>query len=131
MARTNGCRWFGLVSAAGANATSSFLYPRTKGQTEADMIALDLPQLAIFRPGLLLCSRVESRPLERVASWLAPLLNFISGERAAISTATVARAMLLDAMETATAAKRGEPTVAIKVLDNKAMIDFVKLADKL
>lgn len=131
MAKANGCRWLGLVSAAGANATSSFLYPRTKGQTEADMIALDLPQLAIFRPGLLLCSREESRPMERMISWFAPLMNFLSGERAAISTVTVARAMLLDVMETTTAAKRGEPSVAIKILDNKAMINFVKLADKL
>lgn len=131
MAKAGGCRWFGLVSSAGANATSSFLYARTKGQTEADMTALDLPQLAIFRPGLLLCARTESRPLERAASWLAPLMNFVSGERAAIATATVARAMLLDVMETATAARRGEPSVAIKVLDNKAMVNLVKLADKL
>lgn len=131
MAKTGGCRWFGLVSAAGANATSSFLYARTKGQTEADMIALDLPQLAIFRPGLLLCSRTESRPLEQVAGWLAPLMNFVSGERAAIATSTVARAMLLDAMETTTAARRGEPSVAVKILDNKAMVNLVKLADKL
>lgn len=129
MAKEGGCKWFGLVSAAGANANSSFLYPRIKGETEADLITVDLPHLAIFRPGLLECSRTESRPMERVAGWLAPLMNLVSGGRAAIPTATVARAMLLDAMETTAAYKRGEPRVAVKILGNKAMVDSVKLAD--
>lgn len=128
LAKEGGCKWFGLVSAADANARSSFLYPRTKGETENDLANLQLPHLFVYQPGFLQCNRQEYRPLERLLGWIIPIVNFISGGRAAIPTETVARAMIIDAMETALADARGEPKVSLKIIPNKAMIDSVKLA---
>lgn len=128
-AKACGVRWFGLVSSAGASPTSHFLYLRTKGETENDLAALDLPHLSIFRPGYLKCARVESRPMERIIGWFMPFSNFLTGERSAIPTETVAKCMILDAMETACADAKGEPPSAVKIIDNKAMIDSVKLSE--
>lgn len=66
---------------------------------------------------------------ERIAGWFAPLLNVLTGGRAAIPTETVARAMIIDAMEGAVADAKREPRVAVKIVGNKAMVDSVKLAD--
>lgn len=128
MAKQGGCRWLGVVSSTGANHCSSFLYLRTKGQTEADLCSLELARLAIFRPGYLQCHRTESRPFERAMGWFMPLLNLMSGGRVAIPTDTVARAMIIDAMEAGVADSKGEPRVAVKILDNKAMVNSIKLA---
>lgn len=127
MAKAGGCRWFGLVSAASADAKSSFLYSRTKGETETDLTALEFPHLFIYRPGLLQCNRAESRPLERMAGWLAPIMNFCSGGRAAIPVETVAKVMVQDTMDTAITEARKEHTVELKTISNKAMIDSARL----
>lgn len=128
LAKRAGCHWFGLVSAAGANSGSYFLYAQTKGETEAHLIALELSHLYIYRPGLLVCDRDEGRWLEKIGVWMAPVLNFLTGGRAAISTDQVARAMLIDALETAVAVARGSPTPTVKYISNQAMSDTVKLA---
>ncbi|CAH8562146.1 unnamed protein product [Schistosoma haematobium] len=78
-----GCKEFHLVSSKAANKTSIFFYLQLKGETESDLISLNLfPKcLAIYRPATLLCSRVESRLAERAFqnllkpfAYLAPTL---------------------------------------------------------
>jgi uncharacterized protein YbjT (DUF2867 family) len=105
------------------------LYTRTKGEAERDLTALEFPHLFIYRPGLLQCDRVESRPTERVARFFAPVMNMLSGGRAAIPVETVAKAMVLDAMETAIADTRNEPSVAVKIISNQAMVDTIKISE--
>ena len=46
-----------------------------KGDTEEALTALGYPALHIFRPGLLLGQRAESRPREALGIALAPFLN--------------------------------------------------------
>lgn len=70
--REAGAQHFTLMSSQGANADSSMLYPRTKGEAEAAVAALGFPRVSVFRPGLLLTERSESRPLETVAQKLWP-----------------------------------------------------------
>jgi uncharacterized protein YbjT (DUF2867 family) len=70
-ARAAGAQRFMLVSAIGA----SIFYMRVKGETEEAVAALGYPALHIFRPGLLLGPRAESRPLETLGMALMPLLN--------------------------------------------------------
>lgn len=55
-------------------------------------------------------------------------MNFLSGGRAAIPVETVAKAMVLDAMETAIGETRGEPNVAVKIVSNQAMVDTIKIS---
>jgi uncharacterized protein YbjT (DUF2867 family) len=74
-ARAAGAQRFMLVSAIGANARSRIFYLRVKGETEEAVAALGYPALHIFRPGLLLGQRAESRPREALGMALAPFLN--------------------------------------------------------
>ena len=74
-ARASNARRFMLVSAIGASARSRIFYLRVKGETEEAVAALGFPALHIFRPGLLLGQRAESRPREALGMALAPFLN--------------------------------------------------------
>lgn len=98
-ARAAGARRFGLVSALGADASSLFLYPRTKGEAESACAALGFERLVIARPSLLLGERRESRPAERaaiaVSRALAPILparwRAVSAERVAAALLAASR----------------------------------------
>lgn len=72
-ARRRGARQFILISAAGASGPGFYL--GVKGEIEAAVCALDFERVDLIRPGLLLGSREERRPLERLAQHLAPVLN--------------------------------------------------------
>lgn len=65
LARRNGARAFVLVTAAGANASAPFFYPRVKGQAERSVEALGFPSLTIVRPNFIGGDRQERRPAER------------------------------------------------------------------
>ena len=97
-ARRNGAARFFLVSSLGADASSRFLYNRVKGETEEALQVLGFSTLGIFRPSLLLGSRREFRPGERISAvilWLAePLLLGRLRPYRAIQAEVVARAML-------------------------------------
>ena len=79
-----------LVSSAGADPTSSVLYPRTKGEAEEAVKALEYWATYIFRPGVLIGDREEFRfgekvmiGLSKVAALIKPdLLGDYSGTRA-------------------------------------------------
>lgn len=78
-----GCSKFMVVSAMGADATSSIFYNQVKGKTENDLQEVGFEQLHVFRPSLLLGNRSEFRFGEQVASilmkplvWLRLFKNF-------------------------------------------------------
>ena len=66
LAAVSGARQFLLVSAVGADRSSSIFYSRVKGETEEAVRKLPLPGIQIFRPSILAGERSESRPFERV-----------------------------------------------------------------
>jgi uncharacterized protein YbjT (DUF2867 family) len=78
IAKEKGAKSVFVVTAVGANAHSGMFYVRTKGETERDIIALDFEHTHIFRPSMILGSRKEKRPLEKllIKVWSAinPLL---------------------------------------------------------
>ena len=74
-ARAAGAQRLMVVSAIGASARSVIFYLRVKGETEEAVAALGYPALHIFRPGLLLGKRSDSRPREALGMALAPFLN--------------------------------------------------------
>lgn len=94
LAKEAGCKWFGVVTAVGANSNSSFLYPRVKGMIERDLVDMKFDCLEIFRPGFLLCERKESRPLESFGMFFAKAFNWMLPNRIAIETESVAKAMV-------------------------------------
>ena len=77
-AKAAGVKRFLVVSALGANAKSSVLYNRVKGEMENALKAMNFESPHIFRPSLLLGERAEARAGERlgikVFSALAPLM---------------------------------------------------------
>jgi uncharacterized protein YbjT (DUF2867 family) len=98
MAEKSGATKFMVVSATGANAKSTIFYNRTKGEMERDIAQLNIPEIATFRPSLLLGDRKESRPLEVIAQKAAPFFNaLLQGplkKLRAVHAADVARAMI-------------------------------------
>ncbi len=68
---------FLIVTAMGSDPDSSFFYNQVKGRTEADLAALNLPALTIFRPSLLLGQRSELRPMEKLGSYAAQGLKHV------------------------------------------------------
>jgi len=92
-----GVKHFSLVSAAGSNKDSFFLYPKIKGLAEQHVTEVGFPRLTIFRPGFLLSDRQENRLGERIMTgvllkpiiWAKPTLL-------TVPTNTVAKAMISD-----------------------------------
>lgn len=72
-----GCRCFVVVSSVGADAGSRNFYLRLKGEMEEAVKATGIRHLHILQPSLLLGAREESRPGERLAQWLMPLVSFL------------------------------------------------------
>jgi uncharacterized protein YbjT (DUF2867 family) len=64
-----------VISSAGANPQSRNPYLGVKGRLEVALRDLRFTSLSILRPGLLLGSRKEVRPLELAASVVMPLVN--------------------------------------------------------
>jgi uncharacterized protein YbjT (DUF2867 family) len=84
-----------LVSSAGADARSAFLYSRVKGELEAAAAALPFEAVHIARPSLLLGARSESRPAEAFAQALAPWLGpLLPARLRPIRAEAVARALV-------------------------------------
>ncbi|GBF77799.1 oxidoreductase [Paenibacillus sp. 598K] len=116
LAKRHGASCFLIVTAMGAAADSRIFYSRVKGETERDLIALELPRLVILRPSLLLGERAERRPGEHIASLLArPLGALMVGPLAkykAIEGRVVAAAMLRSARQ---------PGPALEILSSDAI----------
>lgn len=91
----NGASQFAIVTAMGANASSSIFYNQVKGEVERDLAALHYPTLLIFRPSLLLGNRSEKRLGERIGSGVMRLLApLIPAKYKAVDAEKVANAML-------------------------------------
>lgn len=97
IARRHGAQRFALNSSLGADAKSRLLYPRTKGEVERDLQALDYPSLTIVRPGLIGGARAEFRAGERVAAVVLGVLGPLLPRRYRISPATAIADALIDA----------------------------------
>ncbi|EAW06652.1 uncharacterized protein ACLA_083470 [Aspergillus clavatus NRRL 1] len=70
-ARDAGTKVYVLISSSGASKTSSFAYPRMKGEIEDDVKALGFERTVILRPGLISGQREESRPAEAAVRFIA------------------------------------------------------------
>jgi uncharacterized protein YbjT (DUF2867 family) len=75
LAKKCGIMHFVLISAMGANEHSVIYYNRVKGKLEQELIALELPQLSIVRPSLLVGDRNEFRFGEKMGEWILKILN--------------------------------------------------------
>jgi len=94
---------FLVVTALGADRRSRIFYSRVKGEAEEAVRRLQFDGIQIFRPSMLVGARAESRPAERVAGLLSPLVAWaFVGPLARyqpIKAEAVARAMVRVARE--------------------------------
>ncbi|XP_051918522.1 oxidoreductase HTATIP2 [Hippocampus zosterae] len=94
LAKAGGCEQFHLQSSRGADKSSNFLYLKVKGQVEADIQALDFDRYAVYRPGVLLVERQESRPGEWLATKFFGAVSAVCSTSMSIPIQTVAKAMV-------------------------------------
>lgn len=107
-----GAKKFLVVTAVGADPKSGIFYNRVKGELERDLAALELSELHVFRPSLILGDRAERRPAERFAMAVSkPLGALMFGglkKYRPVPAATVARAMANVALD-----ERAAPGVSV------------------
>jgi uncharacterized protein YbjT (DUF2867 family) len=72
----NGIEQYHLISAIGANKNSLINYNRIKGEAEEGVLSAEIPKTLIYRPGMLIGKRNESRPGEFIAQKLSFLFDF-------------------------------------------------------
>lgn len=111
-----------LVSSVGADPDNQYnFYIKLKGVTEETVSEQGVPQTVIVRPSVLLGRRNESRPGERIAQAVMPLVSGLLPGRyrkyRAIRAEDVARAMVM--------ASRSLPK-GIHMLEHAGMMDLSK-----
>lgn len=73
----NDVKRFLIVSAMGASAKSGIFYNRVKGEMEYAVSQLNIPQIQVFRPSLLMGDRKEKRGGEKIAQVVMGGLGFL------------------------------------------------------
>ncbi|XP_026234978.1 oxidoreductase HTATIP2 [Anabas testudineus] len=121
LAKAGGCKQFHLESSRGADKNSSFLYLKVKGQVEAEIEALAFDRFAIYRPGVLLVDRQESRPGE----WL--IRKFFSAVSAVSSSMSIQIQLVAKAMVANTLL---QPEQKTEILENKDIASLGKNSGK-
>lgn len=96
-----GARRIGLVSAMGANASSSVFYSRVKGELEDAVLRFETVATVVVRPSLLLGDRQRlGQPARRGETLAAPIMNLLRvilpRNYWAISAEKVARALVVE-----------------------------------
>ncbi|MFH4983245.1 hypothetical protein AB6A40_009954 [Gnathostoma spinigerum] len=113
-----GVQHFSLVSSSGANEDSSFLYPKTKGQTEREVRELGFKRCTIARPGLLEHRNADFRVLEILGQVLLLPIKLLGSKRFSVPVDVVAKAMIYDSLS--------ENKEAVTVIENSELYDQAK-----
>eukprot|EP00347_Sterkiella_histriomuscorum_P007746 403347714 len=106
---------YGLLTSMGANHRSQFLYMRTKGEVENAIKALNLDNLNIYRPGVLLNRDNDFRIGEKIIGWVP----FISK----IQSSDVGKVMLEQAV-----LSKSQNQVEVRKLSELSNADIARLA---
>jgi uncharacterized protein YbjT (DUF2867 family) len=98
IAQENKISQYHLISALGANSSSTIFYNRLKGETEQALKQISLHAIHIYQPSLLIGNRTEYRALEtlsiKLMSFVNPLLIGSFKRYRSIKAITVAKAII-------------------------------------
>tara|TARA_R110001592_G_scaffold341482_2_gene630649 strand:- start:17047 stop:17703 length:657 start_codon:yes stop_codon:yes gene_type:complete len=119
LGKTKGARFYGLVSAHGANQRSLSSYFKMKGLLEKDLSKLLYTNLVFARPSLLIGDRKEFRLLEKLSE---SFMSLIPGNYKAIHVKNVA-ASLITASKNSSEKKR---VLTSKEMQKPEKISFSK-----
>jgi uncharacterized protein YbjT (DUF2867 family) len=114
IAKAHDAKSFTLVSAMGANASSTFFYNQVKGLTEDDIKALELRSLIIFKPALLVGPRREFRLAERILTKTLVPLSLLLPTRIQKSLVTEAETLATRMLAEGRAAPMGVHVIQAK-----------------
>jgi uncharacterized protein YbjT (DUF2867 family) len=103
---------FLVISATGANPDSAIFYNQVKGETEQALCKLEIKSTVIFRPGLLIGERQESRPAERIGILISRALPGGWVRRFATEVESLAHRMVAEAKS---------PNGGIKVIEAREL----------
>ncbi len=103
---------FLVISATGANPDSPIFYNQVKGETEQALCKLEIKSTVIFRPGLLIGEREESRPAERIGILISRALPGSWIRRFATEVDALAHRMVAEAKS---------PNPGIKVIEAREL----------
>lgn len=108
LAKAQGVKRMLLVSSIGADASSWFLYPRTKGQIENALTDLSFEHLVVYRPSVL-DRGVDTRFVEKVS---VPFMNLFNKYQV-MPVGKLASVMIKHAV--------APPAEAVTILENPAI----------
>ena len=98
LAKANGIDTYIVVSAVGADKSSSIFYSRTKGEMQEAVLAQNIAITHILQPSLIVARRKESRVMEQIfiAAWklVNPLLWGGAAKYKSVTAANIAKAMV-------------------------------------
>ncbi|EMG49637.1 FMP52 Protein FMP52 [Candida maltosa Xu316] len=126
-AKENGTKIYVLVSALGASSKSHFLYMKTKGELEDDVIALGFDHTIILRPAILLGKRGASKGFgndlaQTVGNWTKN--TFLQRFLNSVEASDVAKV----AVDLASKGVKGELKEKVQIIDSA---EIIKLAANL
>jgi uncharacterized protein YbjT (DUF2867 family) len=98
LAHQQGAEIFALVSAIGADASSSFFYPKTKGEVERDIKLVGFGSLTILRPSIIGGKREGARFAEGIALALSHILAPILPMKFHVNPAAKIAGVLIDSI---------------------------------
>jgi uncharacterized protein YbjT (DUF2867 family) len=98
LAHQQGAEIFALVSAIGADVSSSFFYPKTKGEVERDMKLVGFGSLTILRPSIIGGKREDARFAEGIALALSNMLAPILPKKFHVNSAAKIAGVLIDSI---------------------------------
>ena len=126
-AKVAGASRLAVVSALGADPRSSVFYNQVKGDMEQALRALDLPQLVIARPSLLLGERSAlgqaTRPIEAIAQALMPAFGWLMPRRLRPIRADAVAAALIAALAGAAPGAQVLESDALQGLADQSLFD--------
>jgi len=122
VAKKMGVKQFHLVSSAGVDKNSMFLYPQVKGQVEEAIGKLDFERLAIYHPKFLLANRTEPRMMETALRFLTRPIQILSPTLMSTPVSTLASSMLANTLHS-------DPAEKMKIIDNVNIFRLAKVYD--
>lgn len=94
LAKANDIKTFVVISALGADASSSVFYNKIKGEMERDVMAQGIKNTYIMQPSLIGGDRTEKRSGERLAQFFMGTFSFLVPKKyKIIEPKTIAKAM--------------------------------------
>ncbi|KAJ1861890.1 Oxidoreductase htatip2 [Coemansia sp. RSA 2703] len=89
---------YSICSSTGANKNSNLLYSRTKGEVDDEVLKMGFANVGVFRPAMIECEREESRIMEKMASYVLPVLKLAFPKTVGIPSSTIAWSMVYNSI---------------------------------